>query len=136
MLADKDRIFTNIYGFQDWKLAGARARGQWNDTALHRTGRRRSGVALRLLDRTGPRGGAMTWLQLPDHVDTMQLFTMATAQGISFMPGALFSVGRLRHNEMQGGVSRGVFLIGIGICGKKGAGAFDMTIAYRFMEGG
>ncbi|OQB01984.1 MAG: hypothetical protein BWY20_02163 [Spirochaetes bacterium ADurb.Bin215] len=47
-----------------------------------------------------------------------------------------FGAGRLRHNEMQGGVSRGVFLIGIGICGKKGAGAFDMTIAYRFMEGG
>ena len=32
MLADKDRIFTNIYGFQDWRLAGARARGQWNGT--------------------------------------------------------------------------------------------------------
>ena len=32
MLADKDRIFTNIYGFQDWRLAGALARGQWNGT--------------------------------------------------------------------------------------------------------
>ena len=32
MLADKDRIFTNIYGFQDWRLAGAKARGQWNGT--------------------------------------------------------------------------------------------------------
>ena len=32
MLADKDRVFTNIYGFQDWRLAGARARGQWNGT--------------------------------------------------------------------------------------------------------
>ncbi len=32
MLADQDRIFTNIYGFQDWRLAGARARGQWNGT--------------------------------------------------------------------------------------------------------
>ncbi len=32
MLADKDRIFTNIYGFHDWKLAGARARGQWDGT--------------------------------------------------------------------------------------------------------
>lgn len=42
----------------------------------------------------------MTWLQLPDNVDTMRLFTVAAAQGISFMPGALFSVGRLRHNEL------------------------------------
>ncbi len=32
MLADKDRIFTNIYGFQDWGLAGARARGSWDNT--------------------------------------------------------------------------------------------------------
>ena len=32
MLADKDRIFTNIYGFNDWRLAGARARGTWDNT--------------------------------------------------------------------------------------------------------
>jgi NADH-quinone oxidoreductase subunit F len=32
MLADKDRIFTNIYGFQDWTLAGARERGSWDGT--------------------------------------------------------------------------------------------------------
>ena len=32
MLDDKDRIFTNIYGFQDWKLAGARKRGTWDNT--------------------------------------------------------------------------------------------------------
>ena len=32
MLADKDRIFTNLYGFEDWKLEGARARGQWDGT--------------------------------------------------------------------------------------------------------
>jgi NADH-quinone oxidoreductase subunit F len=32
MLADKDRIFTNLYGQADWTLAGARARGGWQDT--------------------------------------------------------------------------------------------------------
>jgi NADH-quinone oxidoreductase subunit F len=32
MLADKDRIFTNLYGFQDWQLAGARKRGDWDMT--------------------------------------------------------------------------------------------------------
>ena len=31
-LADKDRIFTNLYGFQDWGLSAARARGDWDDT--------------------------------------------------------------------------------------------------------
>jgi NADH-quinone oxidoreductase subunit F len=32
MLADKDRIFTNVYGFQDWVLKAAQARGDWDDT--------------------------------------------------------------------------------------------------------
>ena len=33
MLADADRIYQNLYGQQDWRLAGARARGDWNGTA-------------------------------------------------------------------------------------------------------
>ena len=32
MLDDKDRIFTNLYGYDDWRLAGARARGDWDGT--------------------------------------------------------------------------------------------------------
>ncbi|GAB5376896.1 MAG: NADH-quinone oxidoreductase subunit NuoF [Acuticoccus sp.] len=32
MLSDKDRIFTNLYGFHDWTLEGARSRGQWSET--------------------------------------------------------------------------------------------------------
>lgn len=32
MLSDKDRIFTNIYGFQDSGLAAAKARGDWDGT--------------------------------------------------------------------------------------------------------
>ncbi len=32
MLADKDRIFQNLYGTQDWRLKGAEARGDWVDT--------------------------------------------------------------------------------------------------------
>ena len=33
ILEDKDRIFTNLYGFHDWGLEGAKARGAWNATA-------------------------------------------------------------------------------------------------------
>jgi len=33
MLKDKDRIFTNLYGFDDWRLEGARRRGDWDGTA-------------------------------------------------------------------------------------------------------
>jgi NADH-quinone oxidoreductase subunit F len=33
MLSDNDRIFTNLYGIHDWRLAGARRRGDWDGTA-------------------------------------------------------------------------------------------------------
>tara|TARA_B100000575_G_scaffold255080_1_gene224656 strand:+ start:408 stop:1694 length:1287 start_codon:yes stop_codon:yes gene_type:complete len=33
MLADKDRIFTNLYGWGDAGLAGAKKRGDWDNTA-------------------------------------------------------------------------------------------------------
>ncbi|MGE0736340.1 MAG: NADH-quinone oxidoreductase subunit NuoF [Alphaproteobacteria bacterium] len=32
MLQDKDRIFTNLYGYQDWGLKAAQKRGDWDDT--------------------------------------------------------------------------------------------------------
>ncbi|WDF71845.1 NADH-quinone oxidoreductase subunit NuoF [Novosphingobium sp. KACC 22771] len=39
-LQDKDRIFTNLYGFQPWNLSAARARGDWDNTkALLEKGR-------------------------------------------------------------------------------------------------
>ena len=31
-LADKDRIFTNVYGYQSWHLDAAQARGDWDNT--------------------------------------------------------------------------------------------------------
>ena len=31
-LLDKDRIFTNVYGYQPWTLAAARKRGDWDNT--------------------------------------------------------------------------------------------------------
>ena len=32
MLVDRDRVFTNLYGDGDWRLAGARRRGDWDGT--------------------------------------------------------------------------------------------------------
>ncbi len=32
MLKDEDRIFTNLYGLEDWRLAAARKRGDWSTT--------------------------------------------------------------------------------------------------------
>lgn len=30
MLAEKNKVFTNLYGFEDWRLKGARTRGDWD----------------------------------------------------------------------------------------------------------
>jgi NADH-quinone oxidoreductase subunit F len=32
MLRKEDRIFTNLWGFEDWKLEGAKKRGDWDNT--------------------------------------------------------------------------------------------------------
>ncbi len=32
MLRDQDRVFTNLYGWHDWRLPGARERGIWDNT--------------------------------------------------------------------------------------------------------
>ena len=32
LLQDKDRVFTNLYGLQDWKLEAAMKRGAWLGT--------------------------------------------------------------------------------------------------------
>jgi DNA-binding transcriptional MocR family regulator len=69
---------------------------------------RRMAIGLRELDKwpyiikqhSSPKGGAMVWIELSDEIDTLRLFAVAASQGISFMPGALFSVGRLRQNEL------------------------------------
>ncbi len=33
-LSDRDRIFTNLCGFRDWRLADARMRGDWIGTSF------------------------------------------------------------------------------------------------------
>ena len=32
MLKEKDKIFKNLYGFQDWNLKGAKNRNIWSNT--------------------------------------------------------------------------------------------------------
>ena len=32
MLREEDKIFKNLYGFEDWSLAGAKKRGIWSNT--------------------------------------------------------------------------------------------------------
>jgi NADH-quinone oxidoreductase subunit F len=73
MLRDQDRIFTNIYGFQDPGLAGAEARGGWDGTdALAARGRAWMVDEVRKSGLRG-RGGAgfstgMKWSFMPKEV--------------------------------------------------------------------
>jgi NADH-quinone oxidoreductase subunit F len=70
MLRDEDRIFTNLYGFDDVGLKGARARGDWDDTkSLLALGRERIVDEVKTSGLRG-RGGAgfgtgMKWSFMP-----------------------------------------------------------------------
>ncbi|MEK4035151.1 NADH-quinone oxidoreductase subunit NuoF [Methylocystis sp. IM3] len=74
MLSDSDRIFTNLYGLGDRSLAGARARGQWDNTkALLAKGRDRIIEEVKASGLRG-RGGAgfstgLKWSFMPKDVD-------------------------------------------------------------------
>ena len=47
---------------------------------------------------TKPNGGYFLWVELPPQVDSLQLFKLALAQGISIAPGPIFSASRrFRH---------------------------------------
>src|ERR1700690_374232 len=74
MLDDKDRIFTNLYGFGDRSLTGARARGQWDNTkALVDKGRDWIVAEMKASGLRG-RGGAgfptgLKWSFMPKVID-------------------------------------------------------------------
>src|SRR5690606_34166685 len=58
MLRDEDRVFLNLYGTDDWRLAGARRRGIWDNTkALLAMGRDGIIEEIKKSDLRG-RGGA------------------------------------------------------------------------------
>ena len=50
---------------------------------------------------TVPRGGFLTWLALPEHVDTSAMSSAATAAGVAYVPGVAFYVGDDRRHEMR-----------------------------------
>ncbi|MDQ0316285.1 NADH-quinone oxidoreductase subunit NuoF [Amorphus orientalis] len=74
MLADKDRIFTNLYGFHDWGLEGARKRGQWHRTKEFVDNGREWIVEQMKASNLRGRGGAgfptgLKWSFMPKEVD-------------------------------------------------------------------
>jgi NADH-quinone oxidoreductase subunit F len=75
MLHDKDRIFTNLYGLQDWGLDAAKARGDWDNTkAILEKGRDWIIEEMKQSGLRG-RGGAgfpagLKWSFMPKEIDS------------------------------------------------------------------
>ncbi len=101
MLADKDRIFTNLYGQHDWRLAGARARGDWDGTkAILELGRDKIVDEIKASGLRG-RGGAgfptgLKWSFMPKQSDGRPHYLIVNADESE--PGTCKDRDILRHD--------------------------------------
>ncbi len=101
MLADKDRIFTNLYGQADFGLAGARARGDWDGTKdLILKGREWIVEEVKKSQLRG-RGGAgfstgMKWSFMPKQSDGRPSYLVINAD--EGEPGTCKDRDMLRHD--------------------------------------
>ncbi|MBM3504385.1 MAG: NADH-quinone oxidoreductase subunit NuoF [Alphaproteobacteria bacterium] len=101
MLRDADRIFTNLYGFEDWRLAGARRRGDWDNTkALLDLGR---DPIIQIMKDSGlrGRGGAgfptgLKWSFMPKQSDGRPHYLVVNAD--EGEPGTCKDRDILRHD--------------------------------------
>jgi NADH-quinone oxidoreductase subunit F len=101
MLADKDRIFTNLYGQHDWRLSGARARGDWDNTkAILELGRDKIIDEMKASGLRG-RGGAgfptgLKWSFMPKQSDGRPAYLIVNADESE--PGTCKDRDILRHD--------------------------------------
>jgi NADH-quinone oxidoreductase subunit F len=114
MLRDQDRIFTNIYGFADAGLGGARDRGDWDDTkALAARGRDAIVDEVRKSGLRG-RGGAgfvtgLKWSFMPKEATTRPHYLVVNAD--EGEPGTCKDREILRHEPHK--LIEGALLAGI-----------------------
>jgi NADH-quinone oxidoreductase subunit F len=114
MLRDQDRIFTNIYGFADAGLSGARERGDWDDTkALAARGRDAIVDEVRKSGLRG-RGGAgfvtgLKWSFMPKEATTRPHYLVVNAD--EGEPGTCKDREILRHEPHK--LIEGALLAGI-----------------------
>ena len=84
MLRDEDRIFTNLYGFDDWRLAAARLRGDWDGTKAIMVKGRDSIVDEVKNSELRGRGGAgfptgLKWSFMPQESDGRPAYLLVNA---------------------------------------------------------
>jgi NADH-quinone oxidoreductase subunit F len=101
MLQDKDRIFTNLYGAHDWRLEGAKARGDWDNTkALLDLGRDKIIDEVKASGLRG-RGGAgfptgIKWSFMPKESDGRPHYLVVNADESE--PGTCKDRDLMRHD--------------------------------------
>ena len=101
MLSDQDRIFTNLYGVHDWRLAGAQARGDWDGTkAIIERGRDAIVEEMKASGLRG-RGGAgfptgMKWSFMPKTIGDRPHYLVVNADESE--PGTCKDRDILRHD--------------------------------------
>jgi NADH-quinone oxidoreductase subunit F len=101
MLQDKDRIFTNLYGAHDWRLEGAKARGDWDNTkALLDLGRDKIIDEVKASGLRG-RGGAgfptgLKWSFMPKESDGRPHYLVVNAD--EGEPGTCKDRDLMRHD--------------------------------------
>jgi len=133
MLADKDRIFTNLYGQADWGLKGARARGDWDGTKdLILKGREWIVEEVKKSQLRG-RGGAgfstgMKWSFMPKQSDGRPSYLVINAD--EGEPGTCKDRDMLRHDPHK--LIEGCLLACVGI----GAHACYIYIRGEFYQEG
>ncbi len=117
MLADQDRIFTNLYGHHDWTLKGAQKRGDWDNTgALLALGREKIIEEVKASGLRG-RGGAgfstgMKWSFMPKTSDGRPSYLVVNAD--EGEPGTCKDRDMMRHDphKLIEGCLIGGFAIG------------------------
>ncbi len=101
MLRDADRIFTNLYGQHNWRLEGARARGDWDGTAAIISRGREAIVEEVKASGLRGRGGAgfptgMKWSFMPKVSDGRPAYLVVNADESE--PGTCKDRDILRHD--------------------------------------
>ena len=101
MLQDNDRIFTNLYGVHDWRLEGAKSRGDWDNTkALLDLGRDKIIDEVKVSGLRG-RGGAgfptgLKWSFMPKESDGRPHYLVVNADESE--PGTCKDRDLMRHD--------------------------------------
>ncbi len=127
MLKDADRIFTNLYGFQDWGLDAARARGDWDNTKdLIVKGREWIVETIKASGLRG-RGGAgfptgLKWSFMPKETDGRPAYLVINADESE--PGTCKDRDIIRHDPHK--IVEGALLAGVGM---------GATAAYIYIRG-